>query len=742
MSSGRIQLATVGLQDEYLTGSPDVTYFIKKFNRHTKFALETLDISFNQTNIDFGSWINVIIPRNGQLIRTIYLKLVLPALTVGGYTNGIGNAIVEHADLVIGGQTIERITGEYMQIYDQTFISDSQQSAMTYMVGNTNGGLYGLGSATAYATNLQSPSYGFYPRTFIVPLPFYFMRNEALSIPICALTRSEVEIRIKLRPLSDVIAGGYVQSNVQTSVALNWGIPPNYGPTPPNLFALGPMNGVLVSNVVWLPSSSLFVCIPAPNNLPIALSTIYYYNFGTLLFVPFSSFSFGSFAGAITGVSQNTAGITIVVSTGSTLSNSATSPTPIYRIGISALGLLNNFSGVNDSDVSNPVNYITIDNNGTNFLAVGSNQVGGTYTLVSFSSPLFLATSTLITTTTKLVTVIWAPNLNAFIIGDVNGVMYTYKIGATAMNIIVGAVGPYSTYCPMYGQTFNISQLACSGSVISNCTATSFDGGVTWPGIVPYSTNTQLNPPVDFPAVSIAYSPTLDLFFTLIYNTATTLYNNYSIASTNSIGTLTYPTEIGIFKASLPVEYVFLADEEVNYIQNGKIDYVITQLQLASTTIPVSADSLDGYKLNFINPVKELYFLIQDSNVVPINDYWNYLNTTTGGYQMINLELQFNGEDIISPTVADALYLNRVQFMNNHTRVPDMSIYNYSFAIDPENYLPTGQVNMSRIMNQNLWINLTPNPNICNIRVYAVAYNILRVQNGLAGVLFIDNNFI
>ena len=137
-----------------------------------------------------------------------------------------------------------------------------------------------------------------------------------------------------------------------------------------------------------------------------------------------------------------------------------------------------------------------------------------------------------------------------------------------------------------------------------------------------------------------------------------------------------------------------------------------------------------------------MFFTIQDSNVLATNDYWNYYNTSTGDDQLVNLQFQFNGENFISSTVADALYLGRVQFLNNHTRLPNLAIYNYSFAIDPENYLPTGQVNMSRIMNQNLWLNLTPNPNSRTVNIYAKAYNILRVQNGLAGVLFMDNNFI
>ena len=42
-SSGHVQLAVTGLQDELITGSPDITYFQKRFTKHTKFALELMD---------------------------------------------------------------------------------------------------------------------------------------------------------------------------------------------------------------------------------------------------------------------------------------------------------------------------------------------------------------------------------------------------------------------------------------------------------------------------------------------------------------------------------------------------------------------------------------------------------------------------------------------------------------------------------------------------------------------------
>ena len=74
MSSGRIQLASVGIQDYFLSGNPDITYFQKVYKKHTSFALETLDNTFEDV-ADFGGEVQCVIPRKGDLIRTIYLRV-------------------------------------------------------------------------------------------------------------------------------------------------------------------------------------------------------------------------------------------------------------------------------------------------------------------------------------------------------------------------------------------------------------------------------------------------------------------------------------------------------------------------------------------------------------------------------------------------------------------------------------------------------------------------------------------
>jgi hypothetical protein len=322
-----------------------------------------------------------------------------------GYTDSIGNAIIEYADLIIGGQTVQRITGEFLEIYDDIYVDTSQQTAIQYMVGRT-GTFNGLGPATVANG---------YPRVFIVPLPFYFYKNDSLAIPLSAISKQEVQVRIKLRDLSKLC---------------------------------------------------------------------------------------------------------VYVSTSST---------------------------------------------------------------------------------------------------------------------------PPST------------------DIIS--------GSIT--------------------------------------------------------------------KMSLPVEYVFVSDEELNYLKSKPFDYVISQLQVSRFQMDPGITTAQ-MMLQFVNPVKEMYFVIQDSTVG--NDVYNFKNTSTGSDQLKSLELMFNGETRLSKDIATALYLRFVQPMEYHTKTPSRYFYIYSFSLKPQEAFPTGQVNMSRIISKLININTTDSTVSRDVRIYAVNYNILRVNAGIAGVLFNDNN--
>jgi hypothetical protein len=79
--------------------------------------------------------------------------------------------------------------------------------------------------------------------------------------------------------------------------------------------------------------------------------------------------------------------------------------------------------------------------------------------------------------------------------------------------------------------------------------------------------------------------------------------------------------------------------------------------------------------------------------------------------------------------------------MSCHTKAPSRYFYTYSFALKPEDAFPSGQVNMSRIISKLININTTPSEVAREVRIYAVNYNILRVNGGIAGIIFNDNSY-
>ena len=288
--AGRLNLAITGIQDQWLTGEPEFSYFLMNFKRHTKFSIEAIETPFDG-DIDYDAVVECRIPKNkGDLIRSTMLKFTLPKPTtpdksfnvtfqsvngsnkyfidgvqqatltlyegttytfnnashpshpfrfsttaspsysdyttgvtnpstatvtflvpvgapsilyyycalhngMGGqinvktlrYRESIGAQIIDHADLVIGGQTIERITGDYIYMYDQIHSNkDDIDQTLYFLTGHSN-----------YIDVTYDWDYNVF-------LPFYFFRNPSLAIPVCALTKQQVEVRIKFKKLKDV----------------------------------------------------------------------------------------------------------------------------------------------------------------------------------------------------------------------------------------------------------------------------------------------------------------------------------------------------------------------------------------------------------------------------------------------------------------------------------------------------------------------------------------------------------
>jgi hypothetical protein len=199
MGGGLMQLVAYGAQDIYLTGNPQITFFKVVYRRHTNFAVESIEQTFNGA-VDFNKRVTATISRNGDLIKDMYLECVLPQLDSGNggdwWVNSVGNVMIKKAEIEIGGQLIDRHYGEWMDIWSELTVPVGKKTVgYDIMVGN-------------HETQAGVENNGLFARRLYVPLQFWFCRNPGLALPLIALQYHEVKLNLELRPSTDLVVGG------------------------------------------------------------------------------------------------------------------------------------------------------------------------------------------------------------------------------------------------------------------------------------------------------------------------------------------------------------------------------------------------------------------------------------------------------------------------------------------------------------------------------------------------------
>jgi hypothetical protein len=202
-------------------------------------------------------------------------------------------------------------------------------------------------------------------------------------------------------------------------------------------------------------------------------------------------------------------------------------------------------------------------------------------------------------------------------------------------------------------------------------------------------------------------------------------------------------------------DYIHLDVEERRRFVANSHEYLIEQIQYTSKISIPAASSTANIPLEFNHPVRELIWVIQRDVMESYNEWFNYSSTSineAGARRDILQQavLQLDGYDRFE--IRDAGYFRLVQPYQYHTNVPvKQFIYDYCFALKPEELQPSGSFNASRIDAIKLLVALRPDPSTAlavtdpnyvpprgnsHIRVYATNHNILRVVNGFAGLVF------
>ena len=185
--------------------------------------------------------------------------------------------------------------------------------------------------------------------------------------------------------------------------------------------------------------------------------------------------------------------------------------------------------------------------------------------------------------------------------------------------------------------------------------------------------------------------------------------------------------------ANVLTTYIQLDNAERNVFANSaQIRQLITQHQ--RFTQPINGSSNITCRLGFSFPVQELIFMVRRTAMTKANDHFCY-EGINGREPIENASLSFNNSIRFS---AEGKWLRTIQPLQHHSSVPLSNIYNYSFALSPEEIEPSGSANFSRIDAVDLQIELQAEfaSEPAELFVFARSWNILTFQSGLAGIGF------
>ena len=216
-----MQLVAYGAQDVYLTGNPQITFWKVTYRRHTNFAMESIEQTFNG-QADFGRRVTCTISRNGDLAYRTYLQVTLPEIGQSLSTGDVyarwldfpGEQLISQVEVEVGGQRIDRQYGDWMHIWCQLTLSKEQERGYYKMIGNTTQLTYvcdprfaavdGPCSATG-VRQVCAPRNALPETTLYVPLQFWYCRNPGLALPLIALQYHEVKINLDIRNIEECL---------------------------------------------------------------------------------------------------------------------------------------------------------------------------------------------------------------------------------------------------------------------------------------------------------------------------------------------------------------------------------------------------------------------------------------------------------------------------------------------------------------------------------------------------------
>ena len=207
-SAGLLKLLHSGLQDERLLppkGQPRIEAFQKAFVKTGRFTTEWYRVDFDNTPT-FGQTAKATIPRRGHLVTRAFLVVKLPDIRTPqiaarnaaqdagkpfagptfGWTNSVGHALVNQAQITIGGSVIDTLDGRLMEVLDEFHTPLEKTTTVNRMIGRHDNGF--TSQSNGWDTQFQE---------LAIPLPFWFARGDpSEALPIDAIGADLIQMSI------------------------------------------------------------------------------------------------------------------------------------------------------------------------------------------------------------------------------------------------------------------------------------------------------------------------------------------------------------------------------------------------------------------------------------------------------------------------------------------------------------------------------------------------------------------
>ena len=177
---------------------------------------------------------------------------------------------------------------------------------------------------------------------------------------------------------------------------------------------------------------------------------------------------------------------------------------------------------------------------------------------------------------------------------------------------------------------------------------------------------------------------------------------------------ITWGAEAAASKWEVYANYAYLDTQEREMFAGSPQNMIMTQVQKAV------ASQMKIQELNFNHPVK--YIASAKASALNILHAEN------------KLKLQINGTDVSDFKFADPNYTTvPLYYHTSHgNSTPGTNLFFYPFCLDAGKLQPTGSLNFSRLDSARI---INNNKDVQD-NVYAVNYNVLRIENGMGGLLY------